>query len=100
DQNVAKFSLSDRQIPIRVAIREDARRDLSTIENLPVPTAAGGSVPLKVVADIGLGAGPTELRRYGQKRRIVIGADLAPGIVSGEAMNKINALPAIKNMPS
>ncbi|WP_157220040.1 efflux RND transporter permease subunit [Flavisphingomonas formosensis] len=100
DQNVAKFSLSDRQIPIRVAIREDARRDLSTIQNLPVPTAAGGSVPLKVVADIGLGAGPTELRRYGQKRRIVIGADLAPGVVSGQAMKKINALPALTQMPT
>ena len=40
-QNGAKFSLSDRQIPIRVSLIESARRDLSTLENLPVPTAAG-----------------------------------------------------------
>jgi len=99
DQNVAKFSLSDRQIPIRVAIKEASRRDLSTIQNLPVPTASGGSVPLKVVADIGFGAGPTELRRYAQKRRIVIGADLAPGVVSGQATSKIDTLPALKNLP-
>lgn len=99
DQNVAKFSLSDRQIPIRVAIKEDSRRDFSTIENLPVPTANGGSVPLKVVADIGFGAGPTELRRYAQKRRVVIGADLAPGIVSGVAMTKIYALPGLTKLP-
>jgi multidrug efflux pump subunit AcrB len=99
DQNVAKFSLSDRQIPIRVAIDEDARRNLSTIQNLPVPTASGGSVPLKVVADIGFGAGPSELRRYNQTRRAMIGADLAPGTVSGQAMTKINQLDALRNLP-
>ena len=97
DQNVAKFSLSDRQIPIRVALKEDSRRDLSTIQNLPVPTATGGSVPLKVVADIGFGAGPSELRRFNQNRRTVISADFAPGIVT--AQKEIDALPAMKNLP-
>jgi multidrug efflux pump subunit AcrB len=99
DQNSAKFSLSDRQIPIRVALREDSRRNRSTIENLPVPTTRGGSVPLKLVADISFGAGPTELRRYDQTRRLVIGADLPPGKVTSEAMTKIHDLPAMKNLP-
>jgi multidrug efflux pump subunit AcrB len=96
DQNSAKFSLSDRQIPIRVALDEDARRDLSTIENLPVPTINGGSVPLKVVADVKFGAGPTTIRRYNQIRRVVVGADLAPGVVTSDAMKKLNALPTMK----
>ncbi|MET0361524.1 MAG: efflux RND transporter permease subunit [Sphingobium sp.] len=96
DQNSAKFSLSDRQIPIRVALAEDSRKDIGTIENMPVPTASGGSVPLKVVADISFGAGPTQLRRYNQIRRVVVGADLAPGVVTSEAMQKINALPTMK----
>ncbi|GAO40440.1 putative efflux pump inner membrane protein [Sphingomonas changbaiensis NBRC 104936] len=96
DQNSAKFSLSDRQIPIRVALDENARRDLSTIENLPVPTAGGGSVPLKVVADVKFGAGPTTIRRYNQIRRVVVGADLAPGVVTSQAMTKLNALPTMK----
>ena len=99
DQNAAKFSLSDRQIPIRVLLSEDSRRALATIENLPVPTSRGTTVPLKSVATIGFGAGPTELRRYNQTRRIVIGADLAPGRVTGDAQKKIDALPSIKNMP-
>ena len=38
----------------------------STLENLPVPTAAGGAVPLKAVADISFGQGPTRVRRYNQ----------------------------------
>ncbi|CAN5233295.1 efflux RND transporter permease subunit [soil metagenome] len=99
DQNTAKFSLSDRQIPIRTLIGEDARRSLSTIENLPVPTTNGGSVPLNVVADVGFGAGPTVIQRTNQIRRLSIGVDLAPGLVSGDAMPKINALPGLKNLP-
>jgi multidrug efflux pump subunit AcrB len=99
NQNSAKFSLSDRQIPIRVVLAEDARENLSAIENLPVPTAAGASVPLKLVSEISFGAGPTQIRRFQQRRRISIGADLAPGLVSGQAMTKIMALPAVKNLP-
>ncbi len=97
DQNAAKFSLSDRQIPIRVMIDERSRTSLATIENLPVPTLNGGSVPLKVVAEVGFGAGPSVLRRYNQNRRVAIGADLAPGVVSGKAV--VDALPTVKKLP-
>jgi multidrug efflux pump subunit AcrB len=99
DQNSAKFSLSDRQIPIRVSLSENDRRDLSTLTNLPVPTRNGGSVPLRSVAEIGFGAGPTAVQRTDQMRRISIGADLAPGLVSSEAWAIINQLPSVKNMP-
>ena len=99
DQNSAKFSLTDRQIPIRVALNEESRQSLGTIENLPVPTSRGGSVPLKAVADISFGAGPTAISRADQTRRIMITADLVQGKVSGDAMPQINALPAMKNLP-
>ncbi len=36
-QNGAKFSLSDRQIPIRVSLTENARRDLATWRIFPCP---------------------------------------------------------------
>ncbi|MEA3003798.1 MAG: hypothetical protein QOH81_2586 [Sphingomonadales bacterium] len=99
DQNVAKFSLSDRQIPIRVALDENSRRSLSTIENLPVPTTKGTTVPLKVLAKIGFGAGPSQIRRYNQERRVVLGADLAPGAIPGQERARIMDLPAMKNLP-
>ncbi len=99
DQNSARFSLSDRQIPIRVALAQNARERLSTIQNLPVPTQTGGSVPLKVVADIGFGAGPTQIDRISQQRQLTIGADLAPGVVESQALKQINALPALANLP-
>ena len=100
DQNSAKFSLSDRQVPIRVMLSENSRRDLSTIENLPVPTEAGGSVPLSRVAEIGFGSGPVSIQRYNQNRRIFVGADLAPGAAKGDVMQKIQALPIMKNLPT
>ncbi|UYY56929.1 efflux RND transporter permease subunit [Sphingomonas sp. S2-65] len=105
DQNSAKFSLSDRQIPIRVAINEDARARLSTIQNMPVQTQTGGSVPLSVVAEIGFGAGPTKIERLNLQRRLIVGADLAMNPATGkpyvnnEVMQKINQLPIMKNLP-
>ncbi|MXO65713.1 efflux RND transporter permease subunit [Altericroceibacterium endophyticum] len=100
DQNAAKFSLSDRQVPIRVVLSKNARRDISTIQNLPVTTATGGSVPLSRVAEIRFGAGPTQIERFNQSRRIFVGADLGPGQVKGPVMAEINELPIMKNLPA
>lgn len=99
EQNMAKFSLTDRQVPIRVSVSEDARKQYDFVRNLPVQTQAGGSVPLSLVADISFGAGPTQIDRNNQVRQVTIGADLAPGIVSGQAEKKIDALPALRNLP-
>ena len=98
-QNSARFSLSDRQVPIIVSLAQAERRDLSILENLPVPTSSGGSVPLKSVAEITFGSGPVTVNRTNQLYRIAIGADLAPGLVSGDAWKKIDQLPTMKNMP-
>jgi multidrug efflux pump subunit AcrB len=99
NQNSAKFSLSDRQVPIRVKLPVDSRRDISTIQNLPVPTTNGGSVPLSRVAQIGFGSGPTTIQRYNLSNRVFVGADLPPGVVKGTADEAIKNLPIIKNLP-
>jgi len=99
EQNAAKFSLSDRQIPIRVKLPERSREDLDTIKNLPVQTASGGSVPLSRVADVSFGSGPTTIQRYNQNRRVLVGADLAQGVVKGEAQAEIDALPVLQDLP-
>jgi hydrophobe/amphiphile efflux-1 (HAE1) family protein len=98
-QNEAKFSLADRQIPIRVSLVESARSNLATLENLPVRTASGATVPLKAVADIGFGQGPSKIRRYNQARRVALEADLNHSEL-GPALNRIRALPVFKNLPT
>ena len=100
DMNAAKFSLSDRQVPIRVVLPQQSRSRLGTIENLPVPTASGGSIPLSRVAEIHFGQGPTSIQSYDRERRVYIGADLAPGAEKGIADQQIAALPLMKNLPS
>lgn len=97
-QNAAKFSLTDRQVPIRVSLLEAARTDISSLENLPVRTANGGTVPLKAVAEIAFGQGPSVIRRYNQSRRVVVDADLN-GVELGVAIQKVYSLKEITDLP-
>jgi multidrug efflux pump subunit AcrB len=89
-----------RSIPGVVILDRTSRRDYSTIENLPVSTVNGGSVPLKRVAEIRFGAGPTQIQRYNQSRRIFVGADLGEGQVKGPILEAIQKLPIMKNLPA
>jgi multidrug efflux pump subunit AcrB len=100
DQNSAKFSLTDRQIPIRVMLAKESRQSFDVIRNLPVQTASGGSVPLSRVADISFGAGPTSIERRNQNFRVFVGADFAPGVVSSNADAAINKLPVMTDLPT
>ncbi len=100
EQNAARFSLADRQIPIRVKLPEQSREALTTIENLPVPMLSGGTVPLSRVAEISFGSGPTTIQRYNQSRRVFVGADLAPDVLEGIAQQQIDALPILQNLPT
>ncbi|MGQ0661138.1 efflux RND transporter permease subunit, partial [Sphingosinicella sp.] len=97
DQASARFSLSDRQVPIRVTLNESSRRTLSTIENMPVATSTGGSVPLRVIAEITFGAGPSIIQRINQERRVMVGADFAEQVPDREAI--ISQLPIMQNLP-
>jgi multidrug efflux pump subunit AcrB len=100
DQNSAKFSLSTRQIPIRVVLPIESRQDYATIANLPVPTSSGGSVPLGRVADISFGSGPTSIQRTDQQARVFVGSDVSPGAATGDAQSKIDKLPIMQNLPA
>jgi multidrug efflux pump subunit AcrB len=56
-------------------------------------------VPLKSVADLSFGEGPTKVRRYNQSRRVSLEADLN-GVELGTAMKAIRDLPTMKNLPN
>jgi multidrug efflux pump subunit AcrB len=99
DANLAKFTVGDRQIPIRVQLTEAARDDMAVIAALPVPTAIRRSVPLSSVAEIRYGQGPSSIQRYNRERRVVIGADMAVGR-TGQGLDAVWALPEVKNMPA
>ena len=99
DQNLPKYNLGDRQIPIRLQLTADAREDLTVLENLRVPATGGTSVPLSAVADIQFGAGPATVTRQDRSRIASISAEL-DGITTGAAGAAVNRLPSVKNLPA
>jgi HAE1 family hydrophobic/amphiphilic exporter-1 len=98
EQNLPKYNLGDRQVPIRLQLASEAREDLSVLENLRVPTGSGGAVPLSAVADIEFGAGPSQVLRQDRSRIASITAEL-DGIRSGEADAAVKRLASVENLP-
>jgi hydrophobe/amphiphile efflux-1 (HAE1) family protein len=99
DANLAKYNLSDRQIPIRVQIDPKAREDITNIKNLQIPSQNGSLVPLLAVADIRFGSGAATINRFDRMRQVSVEANLK-GISLGDGLNAVNELSAIKNLPS
>ncbi len=99
DRNLAKFNIENRQVPIRVQLREDARADLDVIRSLRVPRTGGGSVRLDAVADIEMGVGVSTIERRDRRRSVTIFANLLSG-QPAEALAAIEALPEAKNLPA
>ncbi len=98
DQNLPKYNLGDRQVPIRLRLNDDARGDIAVLQTLQVPSATG-SVPLNAVADVRFGAGPSQIDRQDRSRVATITAEL-DGIVVGEAAKRVHALPSVKSLPN
>lgn len=96
DQNLAKFTIGDRQISVRVMLEESARADLSRIAALPVGSS---KVPLGAVADITLGGGPDEISRLDRRRTGSVEAELV-GLTTGEAFAAVQKLPVMQTLPA
>lgn len=99
DRNLAKFDVEDRQIPIRVQLRESARADLDAIRSLRVPKSGGGSVRLDAVADIEIGVGVATIERRDRRRAVTIFANIVSG-QPAEALAAIEALPEATDLPA
>jgi multidrug efflux pump subunit AcrB len=95
--NLSKMNLPDRQVPIMVRLNDAARGNIDQIRTLQVPSRYG-PVPLENVADVSLGAGPSQIDRYDRSRNITIRADRGT-VPLGMAMQQINNLPSMKNLP-
>ena len=99
EQNQAKFDLTDRQISIRVQLAPEDRTDLQVLEQVQVPTASGGIVPLRNVASISFGFGPSQIDRYDRQRQVSIKANMAEGVALGQALEAIRKTDVYKEMP-
>ena len=100
DANLAKISLDDRQIPIRVQTSLDMRRDLAAIRALKVKTAAGQSVPLYSVADIDYAEGPSSIKRNDRSRVVSIGSDVPFGTALDTSSAEFKRIVEATELPS
>ena len=66
----------DRRFPVVIRLSDAERADLGLLEQVQVPVAGGGYVPLSSVADIGVVDGPNQISRENGKRRVVVQANV------------------------
>jgi multidrug efflux pump subunit AcrB len=100
EQNLPKFNLADRQIPIRVTLRTDQRADLDAIRALPVQSALGAPVRLDAVADVDFALGEASIERRDRERMVSVGANLTPGTQLSQAQNAVFKLPEAAHPPA
>ena len=79
EQNLPKFDLADRQIPIRVTLRPDQRTDLDALHALPVQSSFGPPVRIDAVADVQFSLGEAAIERRDRERAVTVGANVRPG---------------------
>jgi multidrug efflux pump subunit AcrB len=96
---LARFDTGDHLVPIRVQLEERARTNLQIFEQLRIPMARGGGIPLGSIADISLDQGPTNIDRSERNRRATVAADLVGKSALDDAMNAIYDLPVMKSHP-
>jgi multidrug efflux pump subunit AcrB len=97
DQSLAKLNLPDRQLPIIVKLRDDARQDIELLSRLTVQ-GSRGPVMLGNVATLSLESGPAQIDRFDRQRNITFDIELA-GQPLGEVQDTALALPSVKNLP-
>jgi len=66
----------DRRFDIVVRLAEGRRGDVDGLDELPIPLASGGFVPLGEVATIEVAIGANQVNRENGKRRVVVGANV------------------------
>ncbi|MGV0909799.1 efflux RND transporter permease subunit [Martelella sp. FOR1707] len=100
DANLAKISLDNRLIPVRVRTDLELRRDLAAIRALKIKTASGEMVPLSVVADVDYSEGVSTVQRYDRHRVVSIGANLPPGVALDPATARFREIVENTDLPA
>lgn len=98
DASLAKLNLPTRQVPIVVRLPASFDEDPQQLAALQVP-AQSGTVPLGAVAHIEQANGASVINRYDRNRSETITVQLG-GKPLGVVMTRIDALPAMKHLPS
>jgi multidrug efflux pump subunit AcrB len=97
EQALAKLNLADRQVPVVVRLKADARTDLDLLSRLPVH-GTRGPVALGNVATFEIQSGPAQIDRFNRQRNVNIEVELNQQPL-GEVQARALALPSLQNLP-
>jgi multidrug efflux pump subunit AcrB len=98
EAGLAKFNLSQRQVPIVVKLADAARQDLDLLGRLSVP-GTHGPVMINQVAQLALTGGPAVIDRLNRSRNITFEIELS-GIPLGDVTAAVAKLPSLQKLPA
>jgi len=93
-QSAGKVFEGEKRFELVVRLEGDLRMHVTDIQDLLIPTSQGSSVPLRMVADVGIVDSPNQIQREDSKRRIVVGFNVRDRDVQSlvtELKNKVEA---------
>ena len=91
---VNDFNAFGRVYQVRAQADQAFRLDRDDILKLKVRSAAGGLVPLGTLVEIRDVSGPTLVQRYNMYVSVPLQGNAAPGVSTGEALDKMEAIAA------
>ncbi len=97
-RTVAKYREKGDEYNIYVQLDKKYRQDRNALDNLIIPVA-GGTVPLRQIADIKEAQGPVTIYRENQERYVSVGCNLA-GIDLKTAVERIEQIQSEIAIPS
>jgi hydrophobic/amphiphilic exporter-1 (mainly G- bacteria), HAE1 family len=84
-ENVTTIKQGDNQYDVQLRLDQQFRDDPTKLENLLIPSATRGSVRVSDVAQLSMGAGPSNIQRFNRQRQITVYASM-DGIPLGDAV--------------
>jgi HAE1 family hydrophobic/amphiphilic exporter-1 len=78
-----RFNMKDRRIPIVVRLEEKDRQQMEDVARLIVNPGTDRAIPLRAVAELEIGEGPSEIRRVDGRRVALIQANLGNASLGG-----------------
>ncbi|MDX1777844.1 MAG: efflux RND transporter permease subunit, partial [Thermodesulfobacteriota bacterium] len=82
-----EFKDDNEEVDVVVKFNEKVRNDIYGVLNLKIPNAEGHLIPLKNVASLERTSGYAKIRRYDQKRKITVTANIESGVNNSRDVN-------------
>lgn len=94
------FKENGREYPIRVVLRDEDIKDFLSLGNLLIHSATlGQGVPLKQVAYLTKGMGPSEIKHMNQERTIMVTGYIAKDVSQKKTLQAVEDMITTLNVP-